>query len=253
MARIRGRCAPIEPGLGDPHAGGRSVAILRFANGSVVFKPKDLRIAAAVGQIAGMLRSVELQPPVMMLRRGYAWEKEHRTRPIDDAAEADAFYRSLGGWLALLHSMNAADFWFDNLIADGATPRFIDFETAVQPPLDWPIGVRPLTDGGAAGFAMSVIGVGILPLLMPIREGVEATDLGCLSRPGAHVTPLTDPRDGSLVSWHMDAFAPRYADGEHADAASHFDAFEDGYLRVAGELGSAETGSRIVETLRKRG
>ena len=248
-----GELCAVEPGLGDPHAGGRSVAILRFANGSVVFKPKDLRIAAAVGQIAGMLRSVNLQPPAVTVRQGYAWEKEHSPGPVADAAEADAFYRSLGGWLALLQSMNAADFWFDNLIADGATPRFIDFETALQPPLDWPVGIRPLTDSGAAGFAMNVTGVGILPLLMPIREGVEATDLGCLSRPGEHVTPLTDPTDGSLAAWHMDAFAPRYMDGQHADAASHFDAFEDGYLRIARELGSAETGARIVETLRSAG
>ena len=241
----------IEAGLGDPHAGGRSVAILRFRHGSVVFKPKDLRIALAVGEIVGLLDSVELPSPSMMSAAGYAWEKEYTARPISDAQDAERFYRSLGGWLALLQALNASDFWFDNLIADAGTPRFVDFETALQPSLDWPSGVRPLADVAGVKVKMNIAGIGILPLLMPTREGVEPTDLGCLCQPGKHLTPMIDTRDGSLVEWDAHAYAPRYETGDFADIAEHFDAFEDGYLRVAGELASAELQERLISACLK--
>ncbi len=239
----------IEQGLGDPHAGGRSVAILRFANGSVVFKPKDLRIAGVMREIVGLISSVELSPPSTVPRAGYAWETEYAPRPVADAGNADRFYRALGGWLALLQTLNATDFWFDNLIADGATPRFVDFETVLQPISSWPPRIRRLVDEDAISFNMRVANVGILPLQMSIREGVEPTDLGCLCRPGEHRTPLHTAENDGLYVWKEDRFAPRYESGDFADSAAHFDALEDGYLRVARELGSVAMQDRILTAL----
>ena len=239
----------IEQGLGDPHAGGRSVAILRFTNGSVVFKPKDLRIAGVVREIVGLISSVELSPPSTALRAGYAWETEYEPQPVAGAGDADRFYRALGGWLALLQTMNATDFWFDNLIADGATPRFVDFETVLQPLSAWPPRIRRLIDEDAISFNMRVANVGILPLQMSIREGLEPTDLGCLCQPGEHRTPMGAAENGGLFVWKEDRYAPRYESGDFADSAAHFDALEDGYLRVARELGSVAMQDRILAAL----
>ncbi len=240
----------IESGLGDPHAGGRSVAILRFTHGSVVFKPKDLRIAAAARDIVGMLGSVALAPPSTLVRNGYAWEREYKSQPISDTDGADRFHRALGGWLALLQVLNASDFWFDNLIADGAIPRFVDFETALQPPTPWPSHMRPLADSEATDFNMRIGGVGILPMLMPIREGSEPTDLGCVCRPGEHHAPLAGETSDGLLVWREDRYAPRHESGAFADVSSHFEAFEDGYLCVAREIiGSASLRDRILRTL----
>ncbi len=247
--RDPGLLVGIEQGLGDPHAGGRSVAILRFANGSVVFKPKDLRIAGVMREIVGLISSVELSPPSTVPRAGYAWEREYAPQPVAAAADADRFYRALGGWLALLQAMNASDFWFDNLIADGATPRFVDFETVLQPASAWPPRIRRLVDEEAISFNMRVASVGILPLLMSIREGLEPTDLGCLCQPGEHRTPMGAAENGGLFVWQEERYAPRYESGDFADSAAHFDALEDGYLRVARELGSAATQERILAAL----
>ena len=100
----------------------------------MVYKPKDLRIAAAVGEIAELIGAPGVIGPNMLLRDGYAWEAEQHTAPVAGPDDATAFYRALGSWLAMLQGLAGVDFWFDNLIADGATPRFIDYETAVQPP-----------------------------------------------------------------------------------------------------------------------
>lgn len=239
----------IECGLGDPHMGGRSVAILHFERGSVVFKPKDIRIADAVGRIARNIEDASLAAPSLLLRDGYAWEKRYEVGPIAHAREADSFYRSLGGWLSLLQTLGAIDFWFDNLIAEGHVARFVDFETAVQPPHEFPNGFRPLVGDGDVLVRYSPFGVGILPLLFPVRPGVDPSDISCLARPGKHRTPLLG-RDGEdFLSWEETCFAPRYENGAYADSSDHFEAFEEGYLRVAHELGRPNAQRRILDIL----
>ncbi len=249
-----GTLVRIEPGLGDPHAGGRSVAILRFERGGAVYKPKDLRIAAAVGEITDRLDGAALAAPAVLTRDGYAWEPAHEARPVAGREEADAFFAALGGWLAILQALNGNDFWFDNLIADGATPRFIDFETVVQPPTDWSDESR---HGGKAPMSAAALGAtfptggGILPLQVATHDGEDPTDIGCLTRPGEHRTPLRDADGGGLIAWREDRFAPRYENGDPADAADHFDAFEDGYLRTARALASPAAQEHAIATLRR--
>lgn len=249
--RDPGALTAVQAGLGDPHAGGQSVAILRFERGAAVYKPKDLRVATAVGDLARDLGG-GLAPPDPITRDGYAWEPVRAPRPIAAAGEADAFFGALGGWLALLEALSGNDFWLDNLIADGATPRFIDFETAVQPPLDWPDGLRPLAPEPSAAVRANPLGARILPSPIPTRDGEDPTDIGCLARPGLRPTPLADPEGGGgLLSWRADGFAARYADGTPADAADHFDAFEAGYLRAARALAEPERQARVAGRLRR--
>ena len=239
----------IDPGLGDPHCAGRSVAILHFEGGAVVYKPKDLRITAAVGEIARRMGDVGLVPPETVLRGEYAWEPVYEGSPIADEDEADAFFRALGAWLAILQGLGGNDFWFDNLIAQGPVPRFIDFETAVQPPADWTAQLPAELISGSAPLRLSPVPTGILPLLMVTRDGEDPTDIGCLSRPGEHRTPLPDSA-GGLLTWSEDRFAPRYASGAAADAADHFEAFEQGYLAVARTLASPSVQADALATLR---
>ena len=242
----------MESGLGDPHNGGRSVAILRFERGSVVYKPKDLRIATAVGEIGGLLQAPGIVPPEMVLRNGYAWERLHEPFPIHEACDADAFYQGLGAWLALLQALGAMDFWFDNLIAEGRVPRFIDFETVVQPAMTWPTQMMPLPDSVLRMIEMLPGSIGILPLQFPTSDGQDPTDIGCLTRPGTHRTPLFDTRKGELATWDEDRFAPYYADTRMpADAADHFDAFEDGYLQVGNTLRDPGIQKQIIANLKR--
>jgi lantibiotic modifying enzyme len=240
----------IEAGLGDPHAGGRSVAILRFQRGAVVYKPKDLRVADVVDEIAGLLPEAGLATPRRLSRDGYAWENLCEVRALKGRDEAEAFFRTLGAWLAVLHPLGATDFWFDNLIAEGATPRFVDFETAVQPPIPPPPGVLPAFAWTA--LEASPLHTGILPWPIQIRDGEDPTDIGCMARPGLHRMPLTAPGFKTLT-WHEDRFAPHFAEGVPADAADYFGAFEDGYFQVAGAFSDPTLCERAVEILGRAG
>lgn len=242
-----GTLRAMETHLGDPHHGGRSVAVLHFDRGSVVYKPKDLRIATTAGAIVALVGTPGIAAPELLLRQGYAWERFHRARPLPAGGGGADFYRALGGWLALLQPLGAVDFWFDNLIADGGVPRFLDFETAVQPIMARSGIAMPLS--GAAMKSVDVLpgGVGILPLHFPTGEGRDPTDIGCLARPGTHRAPLRDPERGGQLLWSDDRFAPRDAEtGQPLDVSDHFEAFEDGYLEVFRRMRERGVRERIL-------
>src|SRR5690606_15690561 len=109
----------------------------------------------------------------------------------------------------------------DNLLAAGPLPRFVDFETALQPALAPPRHPPPLhraassgpprTDAGQA-YALSALSVGILPWQFPIAEGEDPTDLGCTTRPGRHRTPIPLADAAGRLSWFEDRFVPRLPD-----------------------------------------
>ena len=240
----------IDPGKGDPHASGQSVAILHFERCVVVYKPKDLRVASAVGRIVGFLRHEGLAAPNLLFRGDYAWEAFHEPAPIGGKPDADTFYGALGSWLALLQVCGGLDFWFDNLIAEGKTARFIDFETAAQPSARRNRGLPPGSSSRVLELIVESLSIaGILPLPYAVGDGRDPVDLGCLTRPGRHVLPFAGRTGNGTSVWTEDRFAPHHATGVPADAADHFDAFEHGYLRAARALCTRGGRERVIEAL----
>ena len=250
----------IEAGLGDPHAGGRSVAILSFAGGKVVYKPKDLRIVDVVQSFASILSAetgLSLYVPDQVAMSGYTWQRFVETRTLSGAKDAVNFWANLGGWLGLIQTLGGNDFWFDNLLAAGAIPVFIDFETALQPALVRFPAATASTTRRPGVYEMSMLGpfgTGILPWLFPIREGEDPTDLGCTSAPGKHRSPLPLPsnhQSGDTFEWEEDKFAPRYANGQYADAGDHVLDFLGGYRAVLGAIGNEEVRGKLHDQLAK--
>jgi len=257
-----GSLVRLECGAGDPHKGGRSVALLHFEHGlAVAYKPKDLRLAKALGQLTAALERQHPQSamptcPALLLRGDYAWEQMVHHQPCTAKEEVLDFYHRLGGWLRLLQLLGGYDFWFDNLIAAAGHPWFIDFETAVHPFQQQP------GEQDAIAWLQSLsldtpANIGILTWLMPVEPGTEPTDLGCTSLPGFHRSPLR-PRTGEtsfddhhrlskdgFLEWGETRYAP-YLDGHHQDIASHMDDFQQGYAFMHQCLDSPH-GRQLVE------
>lgn len=241
-----GAITSISAGLGDPHDGGRSVAKLEFARGTVLYKPKDLRVTECFGtlvrDLAPLDADLDLTTPAIALRDGYAWEAMASRESCSDRLGFDRFYRRLGGWLRLFQLCAAVDMWLDNLIAVGDRPVFIDFETVLQPPP--PAWVHARTLGGESKAGLShPLTIGILPFHVPIGRG-QASDIGCTALGSRHRTPFrfrfsdakgTDDRgvdhDG-YGYWESALHLPSY-DGNLADPAEHFAALLDGYDTMA--------------------
>jgi type 2 lantibiotic biosynthesis protein LanM len=230
---------------GDPHDGGRSVAILTFDDRRlVVYKTKDLRVGARFMALVDELNAglpLPLATRAILPRDGYAWEEHVAHAPCRSPDEVRRFYVRMGMQARLAQLVEARDLWLDNLVAAGEQPVFVDLETLLQPRLRAPAGLT------AAGRALvetaeeSVAPSAVVTLPTTVGRGRRAEDLGALARWRSMSTPLrvvlpglraagaslgTDA-DGHVV-WTPPPFAP-VLDGSPADPAAHTAAVVDGY------------------------
>lgn len=162
-----GALTGVEAGAGDSHRGGRSVMLLRFADGArLVYKPRPIAAHRHFNVLAEWFGSLPGAPGLRVLRvldRGdYGWAEFVEERPCSTAAETRQFYRRQGALLALLHTLDGTDLHHENLIACGPHPVLVDVETLFHPPL----GPARSTDPAARALHDSVHRVGLLPQLL---------------------------------------------------------------------------------------
>ncbi|HEV2452240.1 MAG TPA: type 2 lanthipeptide synthetase LanM family protein [Streptosporangiaceae bacterium] len=198
-----GPVVAIEPGLGDRHQRGRSVAAVAFADGrKVIYKPRDLTAHALFSDVIDWLNErvphSRLRTAGALVRAGYGWLEFVGHRPLSRPGAAEEFYRREGVLLAALYALRASDIHGENLIARGEDPVLVDVETLFQPTLSCP---RTTGDDPAAlAQAASVDSAALLPCLVAGEDGVH--DLsgmgdgqgGAVNRPRFGAEP-TEPAD----------------------------------------------------------
>jgi type 2 lantibiotic biosynthesis protein LanM len=187
--------ASIRFGLGDPHRGGKSVALLEFADGrKLVYKPRSLAIDGHFGAMLAWLNArcdTDLRIPRHLDRGDYGWVEFVDARDCDDAAAVERFYERLGGLLCVLYVLEGTDFHYENIIAAGEHPVLIDLESFFRPH-------SPIA-GGEANEAIdaSVLKVGILPVRLSADDSPE---MGGMSdpegQPGLNKLHLVQGDDG---------------------------------------------------------
>ena len=133
-----GTLTGVAGGLGDSHRGGRSVLIAEFRSGlRVVYKPRDLAVDVHFQELLSWLNERGDHPPFRTLKildRGtHGWVEFVAEQACTSPDEVRRFYRRQGGYLALLHALDATDFHFENLIAAGEHPVLIDLEALFHP------------------------------------------------------------------------------------------------------------------------
>lgn len=183
----------IQGGAGDLHRGRRSVHILAFASGAkLVYKPRSLHLDEHFATICRWLKeknaSLDLRIPAVLSREDYGWCSFVRSTPCETREEVGSFYRRLGALLAVLHILQATDFHYENLIADGEYPTPIDLEALLHARLDegssTPMGfLRAIQED-------SVIRVGLLPrVLFSQEDGGEGIDISGMGGRGGQLSP----------------------------------------------------------------
>ncbi|WP_335934736.1 type 2 lanthipeptide synthetase LanM family protein [Streptomyces sp. PTD5-9] len=168
------RLIGVEFGAGDRHAGGRTVAVLRFAGGErLVYKPRPLGLHRSWNLLLDWFRGIlpELAPRgvALLARDGYGWTGFVPGAACAGASEVESFYRRQGALLALCHAIDAVDLHCENVIASAGHPFVVDVETLFHPA--W----RPRTDHGddpaLVALNDSVARTGLLPWLMDTESG----------------------------------------------------------------------------------
>jgi type 2 lantibiotic biosynthesis protein LanM len=206
LAAIRDTFSPEgEPGpltgvagnLGDSHRGGRSVLIAEFRSGlRVVYKPRSLAVDVHFQQLLSWLNERGDHPPFRTLKvldRGtHGWVEFVAERACTSTDEVRRFYRRQGGYLALLHALDATDFHFENLVAAGEHPVLVDLEALFHPREDLGDSIRA---GGPAAEAMiqSVPRVGLLPYRVRASDQSEGLDISGLGGDEGQLDPRPVP------------------------------------------------------------
>jgi type 2 lantibiotic biosynthesis protein LanM len=154
---------------GDSHRGGQTVAVLELAAAKVVYKPRSVRVDAALSDfLADVIRDVpadtRIRVPAVVAREGYGWAEFAIHRYCVGDAELASFYRGIGHWLAILRLLGGTDLHAENLIACGPVPVVVDCETLFSPvPRAAPSGLGLAIDRASGLINETVLRTGILP------------------------------------------------------------------------------------------
>lgn len=252
-----GRLLEIELDAGDSHRGGHTVAILRFDNGTVVYKPRSVQIDLELARflelvLAGVPAGERIRVPRVVARTGYGWAEHVTHRYCDDDAQHAAFYRGIGHWLAVTRLLGGSDLHAENVIASGPVPVVVDCETLFAPvPHPRPSGVGLAVDRAGRLLDGTVLRTGLLPsrgVALGWR-GVDVSAVGSLpgQQPAAQQPAIIDagtdrariglrPVDSAPAANHP---SPRPALGTHWEQVVHgFTSLTEELIRLdrAGEL-----------------
>lgn len=233
-----GALTGVEAGAGDSHRGGRSVMLLRFADGTrLVYKPRPLAAHRHFNSLAEWFGSLPGTPELRVLRvldRGdYGWAEFVEERPCASEAETGQFYRRQGALLALLHALDGTDLHHENLIACGPHPVLVDVETLFHPPL----GPARSADPAARALHDSVHRVGLLPQLLV--GDTTALDMSAIGGGGAASSPIetADWAEAGTDRMRLVRRAGRFTESanrprlgtEAADPSAYTEALCDGF------------------------
>ncbi|MFF8835264.1 type 2 lanthipeptide synthetase LanM family protein [Streptomyces sp. NPDC015130] len=201
-----GALTGVELGHGDTHQQGRSVALLRFADGrTVVYKPRPLDQHAGFDRLVAWLDErlpgLGLRTVAFLRREGYGWLEFVGHRPCGSVGEADLFYRRQGALLALVYALDGADMHCENLIACGDQPVLVDVETLLHPSV--PAATTAGPDPAALALAASVHRTCLLPQLLIGEHG--ALDISALGGGQAALSPAdaVDWADAGTDTMHL--------------------------------------------------
>lgn len=245
----------------DPHDSGRRVAVLHFRSGRrIVYKPRSLGVFGAYQELLeaanGWGFSPRFAPQKVLDRNDWGWVQFVNAHTCRSRSQLDAFYRRLGGQIALLRLLGASDCHCENLIAAGEQPQFVDLETLLSPQNTVLSAGMGADTSAVSLLADSVLRLGVLPA-PSLVEGV-VVDLSGLGGRSHQQTPLTafsveqDASGGQRIvhaPWRLPRMTNRpRLHGREADPRQFVDEIAAGFQKAYGII--KDRRSEIEEALR---
>ncbi|WP_167399224.1 type 2 lanthipeptide synthetase LanM [Planococcus maitriensis] len=128
----------ISVGKGDTHQNGKTVSLLYFEELTLVYKPRSLAIDASYQEFLAYLNKevgLDFKEVEIVTFQDFGFMEFIEHKPCEKEEELDGFYRKVGYHLANFYLLNGNDMHFENVIANGAEPVFIDLESLFAPQL----------------------------------------------------------------------------------------------------------------------
>jgi len=197
----------VKDGLGDRHRGGRSVLMAEFSSGRrIIYKPRAMAVDVHYQELLAWMNQRGQDPPFRLLtvidRGNHGWVEYVQAEGCTREEEVHRFYQRQGGYLALLHVLQATDFHWENIVAVGEHPVLIDMEALFHP------RVKRAHDDGAGEFLGNLMNQGVLHIgLLPRRTSFpgteESLDLSGMGAPTKQTTPFPVPQWEEYGTDHM--------------------------------------------------
>jgi type 2 lantibiotic biosynthesis protein LanM len=170
----------IHPTMSDPHNQGRSVYVLEYERGRVVYKPRCCRIDYLFGNLCRWFSenglTLDIYVPESCVHSDHGWFSFVERRDVLDRPSAERYFTRVGYLLFLFYLLDGTDGHYENMIASGEYPVMVDLETLFQPYLK-----SSLSDDGPAWLAKSVLRSGLLPRLELSSDGNYWYDISGLA------------------------------------------------------------------------
>lgn len=124
----------IKLGTGDTHNNGKSVTILEFPSGKIVYKPHDLSSDIIFNNIVNWVNNknklkINLNSLKVINYTDYGWQQFVDYNECINITSIQNYYYRAGCFLGLFYSLGTSDIHYENLVVDGEYPYFIDLET----------------------------------------------------------------------------------------------------------------------------
>jgi len=128
------RVKKLHINAGDRHQGNQTVIIITFDDDSkVVYKPRSLAIDNRFQKLLNWFNEKGLQHPLKRFeiidKNTYGWCEFVSFKECETNDELQCYYHRIGSLLAILYLINATDFHYENIIANGEHPVLIDLES----------------------------------------------------------------------------------------------------------------------------
>jgi type 2 lantibiotic biosynthesis protein LanM len=131
-----GEVVRLDPALSDRHDGGRRVVALELSSGArLVYKPRDVRLEAALSALLDWLaqRGVPGKAPRVLSRPDYGWVEFVTAGHFAARDQVEEYYRRAGALLSVAHVLRGRDLHNENVVASADGPVLIDGEALLDP------------------------------------------------------------------------------------------------------------------------
>jgi len=156
-----GKIQSVQSGLGDKHHGGLSVTVMVFESGcKLIYIPRERPLHRHFNMLCQWLDrslNVGFRTPSFISRETHTWMEYIEHDSCTSIDQVHRFYERTGVLLALLYTLDATDFHYENIIACGEYPVLIDLESFFHPFMPFE------TCENAIGLYNSVLKTGMLP------------------------------------------------------------------------------------------
>lgn len=204
--------------VGDSHAQGNSVSILKFREKKLVYKPKDLRINQAfeafVDWYAKKSGLLDVRLPKGIYKDSYSYNEYVGKKCCRSEKEVERFYTRYGYLVAICYLLNINDLHLENVVAHGEYPVIVDMETLFQVPAL--IGEKSAFYNLAKYLELDSVACS---LLLPKQIHVGAKDVINLSAFNGTQAELSQeilvPKNVNTVDFHYGNVKGHFAGGDN--------------------------------------